>query len=263
MTLKIFFMGTTKLSYICVQKLISLGYELVGCASVPEIFQISYSPEGVKNINFFDFEGLAKELNIPCVAYNKENKLEFEILVRNLSPDLILVAGWYYHISNSIRRIPSKGVIALHASLLPKYRGGAPLVWAIINGEKETGVSLFYMDNGVDTGDIIGQSTFPIEDNDTIKDLLLKVEKSSENLLEHFLPLIEFGLAPSISQDNNKATVYPQRSPKDGLIDWSKSTEQIRNFIRAQTRPYPGAYTMINDKKVIIWDADIIDNQKV
>lgn len=179
--------------------------------------------------------------------------------VAQLQPDLTLVAGWYYMVGKDLRNVAPKGAIGLHGSLLPKYRGGAPLVWSMINGEEEGGISLFYLEDGVDAGDIIGQERFLIEDDDTIADSLVKLEEAGERLLERYLPLLAKGEAPRIPQNHSEATEFPQRSPADGEVDWSKSASEIRNFIRAQTRPYPGAFTHIAGKKVILWDVDVLE----
>jgi len=113
------------------------------------------------------------------------------------------------------------------------------------------------MDDGVDTGDIIGQGAFSIEETDTIREVLLKAENAALHLLEEFIPKMAEGTAPRVQQNHNEASIFHQRTPEDGLIDWTWEKEKIQNFIRAQTRPYPGAYTIIGDKKVTIWDAKI------
>ena len=162
-------------------------------------------------------------------------------------------------IPTKILAIPPLGCVGIHASLLPKYRGGAPLVWAMIHGERETGVTMFFFEKGMDSGDVIAQNRFRIEQEDTISDVLRKSKLASLSILTEFLPQIASGTAPRIPQDESQATYFPQRSPEDGRIDWSWSSEQIRNFIRAQTKPYPGAYTIVNDKKLIIWSADVVE----
>lgn len=250
-------MGATKFSRRCLQATLDAGCNVVGCATTPEIFRISYAPGGVRNVNYFDFAAEARALGIPCVPYDRNNTA-FLSEVKKLSPDLLLVAGWYYMVGRELRATAPLGAVGLHGSLLPKYRGGAPLVWTMIHGENKGGLSLFYLDDGVDTGDIIGQESFPIEENETIAHALAKMEDAAASLLGAYLPLLATGRAPRIPQDHNQATIFPQRTPNDGEIDWNKSPTEIRAFIRAQTRPYPGAYTRIGGKKVILWDADII-----
>lgn len=138
-----------------------------------------------------------------------------------------------------------------------EIQGGAPLVWAMINGERSAGTTLFFMDGGVDSGDIIAQRRFKIFKTDTIADVYKRANENALQMLEESLPLLEQGAVRRVPQDDSKATHFPQRFPEDGLINWSKPVSDIKNFIRAQTRPYPGAFTRINGKKVVIWDADI------
>jgi methionyl-tRNA formyltransferase len=256
--MRIVFFGATQLGYRCCRELVRMGEQVVGILSIPREFRISYSTKPVVNRTFRSFEPLASEHNIPLVyVTGKMSDPVYLETLRQWQPDFGLVVGWYYMVPRSIRQLFPRGVAGIHASLLPKYRGGAPLVWAIINGETQTGVSLFYFDDGVDTGDIIGQRSVAIAPADTIKTVLRKATLASVELVRELVPAIRRGTAPRIPQDHTAATSFPQRCPEDGLIDWNKDPQQIRNFIRAQTRPYPGAYTYINGKKVTIWDADI------
>lgn len=257
--MRIVFFGASELGYKCCEMLINRGHNVVGIFTIPKTFSISYSKDKpITNVLHKDFQSLGEEYRIP--VYSVEgNMASYYEKIKSLNPDFLLVIGWYYMIPKSIREIATKGCAGIHASLLPKYRGGAPLVWAIINGEKDTGISFFYFEDGVDDGDIIAQRSFPIEDNDTIADLLKKVEYSSLAVLEEYVPLIGQGKATRITQNNSLATYVPQRKPEDGEINWDWEPDRIKNFIRAQTKPYPGAYTVINRKKIIIWDADILE----
>jgi methionyl-tRNA formyltransferase len=257
--MRIIFFGCTKFSEILLKNLLLENHSIVGVFSIPEKFNISYSDAKVKNTNFADIKLIAKENNIlhyevDSVPGKKTSDYSLEIM--KLKPDVILVLGWYYMVPKSIRDIPKYGAWGIHASLLPEYAGGAPLVWSIINGEKKTGVTLFRMESGVDDGDIIAQESFPILDQDTIKEVYEKATISSIKILRQVLISSKVEFKP---QDKTKIKIYPQRSPEDGLIDWSWDIERIKNFIRAQTKPYPGAYTILNNKKITIWDADIVD----
>ncbi len=257
--MRVFLLGATRFSLRCLEAVREAGQEIVGCASTPEVFSISYAPGGVRNVNHVDFEAVARSHGFPAIPYRREAREEFRRAVAALQPDLLLAAGWYYLVDRRLRSVAPKGAVGLHGSLLPRYRGGAPLVWQIIRGEKTAGVTLFYLDDGVDTGDIVAAREFPIEERDTIADAMARMEAAAVELLREYLPRIAVGTAPRIPQDESRATVFPQRSPEDGEIDWSRPAEEIRNFIRAQTRPYPGAFTRIGGKKVIIWDADVLE----
>jgi methionyl-tRNA formyltransferase len=257
--MRVVFFGATDLGYHCCKAIIDNGHNVAGIFTIAQEFKISYSPNGpVKNYLFADFHSLGREYGIPVYTINGDLKDHYEQL-KSLEPDLLIAIGWYYMIPDRMLALASKGGFGAHASLLPKYRGNAPLVWAMINGEVETGVSLFYFADGVDTGDIIGQEKFEIDDSDTISDLLEKTKKAAIKLLKEYLPKVANDTAPRIPQDHSQATVFPKRSPEDGLIDWSWDSKRIRNFIRAQTKPYPGAFSYINGKKVIFWDADVLE----
>jgi methionyl-tRNA formyltransferase len=203
-----------------------------------------------------DFNGVASENNIPI--YILEEKMSESALlqeVRRWKPDLFVVVGWFHIVPKVIRDMAP--AVGIHASLLPKYRGGAPLVWAMINGEKRTGVTLFHMEEDVDSGDIIAQKHFDITQEDNIATMIEKAEMHSKELLKEYLPKIVDGSANRIRQDEAKATHYPQRSPEDGRIDWSWPKSRIEAFIRSQTKPYPGAFIDVGKYRVRIWDADI------
>ena len=173
--------------------------------------------------------------------------------VSKWNPGAFLVVGWYHMIPRRWRELaPAYG---LHASLLPDYSGGAPLVWAMINGEQKTGISFFQMDDGVDSGAIVGQAEEPILDRDTIETLYGRIEDRGLELLKTELPRLASGSADFLVQDESKRRVFPQRSPKDGWIDWMQDAVYIDRFIRAQTRPYPGAYTTLNGENLIVWAA--------
>ena len=256
--MRIVFFGCTKYSEEILIDLIDRKHQIIGIFSITKAFNISYSVKKVKNFNFADLSSIAKEKNIPFFIVDGENgkKLnDYEDIIRELNPDLLLVLGWYYMVPKNIRELANYGAWGIHASLLPNYAGGAPLVWAIIEGKKSTGVTLFRFEDGVDDGDIISQVEFNIEDNETIKEVYEKAIFNSKLILRSSLENIDN--VSYTKQDKTKIKIYAQRSPEDGLINWSESSKKIKDFIRAQTKPYPGAFTIINNKKVIIWDADI------
>lgn len=223
--------------------------------SIPQEFNISYSDKKVKNTNYADLKKIALKYDIlyhEVDSVDGKKTKDYEPIIKELNLDLILVLGWYYMLPKSTRELTKYGAWGIHASLLPNYAGGAPLNWAIINGEKETGVTLFRMEDGVDDGDIIAQKSFSIEYEDTIKEVYKKATIASKGiLLEVLLENIEN--IKFISQDKSKIKVFPQRKPDDGEIDLTKTSEEIYNFVRAQSNPYPGAFIKtIDGKKLII-----------
>jgi len=257
--MKTVFMGASSLGYACCERLLTKGANIVKIFTVPKEFNIVYKKgdlKTVKNVNYADFDELGKKYGIPVIEVSTKLS-DYEDLYLSLAPDFALAIGWYHMIPSSFLEVTPRGVAGIHGSLLPKYRGNAPLVWAMINGEEETGVSLFYFEKEVDSGDLIAQKKIPIVETDTISDLLEKAKLASVEILDENYPLLIANQITAVPQNHSEATEFPARSPKDGEIDWSWERRRIRDFIRAQTRPYPGAFTIINGKKVTIWDADV------
>ncbi|MCC6865837.1 MAG: methionyl-tRNA formyltransferase [Ignavibacteria bacterium] len=255
--MNIVFLGASTLGMQCCRQIVEKNLAKVcGIFTIPKNFNISYSDTPVENVNYADFHELGREFNIPVTEVTGKMN-DYYDNIKELNPDLIVVIGWYYKIPKSILKIAPKGCVGMHSSLLPKYRGGAPLVWSVINGESKTGLTFFYLDSGIDNGDIIAQNEIEINSNDNINDLLVKVKISAINIITQYIPLIAKNKAPRIKQDETLATYFPQRKPEDGLIDWNWDAKKIKDFIRAQTKPYPGAYTIINGKKITLWDAEV------
>ncbi len=257
--MKVVFLGSTKYSEALLLHLIEIGVELVAIASIPEHFSISYSDTPVRNTNFADLQHYSKQLNIPHFEVDsvKGKRLQdYSDALKVLNPDIILVLGWYYMLPKRVREIARLGAWGIHASLLPKYAGGAPLVWAMINGESTSGVTLFRFEDGVDDGDIIAQEAFEIEEVDTIKEVYNKATIVSKRILTKVFKTENFDFHP---QDKVEKQVFPQRSPDDGEIDLSWEKDRIFDFIRAQTNPYPGAFiSNSNGRKLFIKEIKIV-----
>lgn len=187
-----------------------------------------------------------------------KRKGDLQQALEETSPEVVFVASWYWLIDEAVLRLPPKGFIGFHASLLPKLRGNAPLVWALLQSESETGVSLFHLDGGMDTGDIVDQSVFPIGQRDTIGTLLEKTEQACRSLARQYAAPILHGTAPRHRQDSTYVSYGSKRLPEDGLIDWAWPASHIERFVRAQTRPYPGAFTHLPDgRRLTIWQASV------
>lgn len=167
--------------------------------------------------------------------------------IRELAPEVIFVVGFSQIIPPALLEIPPLGVIGFHSAVLPGRRGCSPLIWAMIDGLKETGVTMFYMDSGIDTGDVIGVEKFTIEDTDYAADVLEKANQATITLLRRYLDAVLEGTAPRQKQDDTLCTYTPKRGPADGEIDWSKPAQDIVNLIRALAPPYPRAHTFGGD----------------
>ena len=244
------------------KRVVFLGSKSMGLRCLWEIYRLS--PGSLSAVVTVDDSGDARSvlsdfrrfcLNQSILFYIAKRRQEAEKYIRQLSPDLCIVVGWYWLISQkNLASVPG-GFLGIHNSLLPKYRGGAPFNWAIMNGEKEIGISLFSLTDKMDAGDIWAQASMKLKDSHTISDVLKRMEPSAAGLFrKHYLDILKGRLTPS-PQDHSKATVGAQRRPEDGLIDWKKTSGEIYNFIRAQSRPYPGAFTFFKKKKLVIWKA--------
>jgi methionyl-tRNA formyltransferase len=172
----------------------------------------------------------------------------------------MVVMGWRTLISERVLSAARFGAVGLHESLLPAYRGFAPVNWAVINGESRTGVSLFYLTaTGVDNGDIVGQAGVPIGEADTAYEVYQRTARASLELLQdHFDRLLD-GTAPRTPQDEGLATYTCARMPDDGLIDWNWGTHVIHNLVRGLAHPYPGAFSYFGGKRYRIWSGRSVE----
>ncbi len=202
-----------------------------------------------------EFRAVAEEHGIPCFVTEKVNHEPYVSLLYKLQPDLIVSFFWKRLLSPELLKIPRLGAVNIHYALLPKYRGYAAINWAILNGEEEIGVTLHYMDAQADAGEIIAQEAISILPGETVTTLNEKATDCAVELVRRYLPLLETEKAPRIPQDEEKALYAFARVPSDGIIDWSQSVGRIHALIRAVNKPYPGAYTFFEGKKLFIWQA--------
>jgi methionyl-tRNA formyltransferase len=179
--------------------------------------------------------------------------------IRTLNPDYIFVVGWSELLSMELINIPKNGTIGFHPAKLPYNRGRSVIAWQIEEGYTETALTMFYYNNFPDGGDIIAQEIVKIEKNDYCSDVINKVEKATYNLIYAYFPLIRQGKAPQIKQNIGEGNFRRLRTNKDSQIDWNQNSEIIYNKIRAISTPYPGAETILLDKKMKIWRAEIVN----
>jgi methionyl-tRNA formyltransferase len=232
--------------YRCIEELLCQG------AEISLIFTHEDSP--TEQIWFSSVRELAEANKIPYLtsSINEPENIE---RVRQIAPDFLL--SFYYRnmIKPELLEIPTRGALNLHGSYLPKYRGRVPVNWAVINGETETGATLHYMVAKPDAGDIVDQEKVAIAFTDTAHDVFGKVNEAAVTVLRRAWPRLVDGSADRIPMDLAAGSYFGGRKPEDGRIDWTKSAVQIYNLIRGVTHPYPGAFTELNGKKLIIWSA--------
>ena len=245
--------------YECLKVLIDSKEETVAV--------VTHEDDPKEEIWFQSVAELARQHHLPVYTPSSPNTPGFIDLIRKLAPDLIL--SFYYRriLSRELLAIPRLGGINLHGSLLPKYRGRSPVNWVLVNGESETGVTLHYMVEKADAGDIIAQRRVLIDREDTALSLFRKMTVAAAKLLKETYPLIKAGTAPRTPQDSQSASTFGGRRPEDGKITWESPAFSIYNLIRAVTHPYPGAFTFHNGRKLYIWAANVngqeIGNVKV
>ena len=247
-------------------KTVVFAYHSIGCEGIRALLAQGFDIAAIfthrddpgEQVWFESVAELAVEHQIPIYAPDDVNHPMWEAKIRELQPDIIF--SFYYRrmIGSAILDIPKAGGLNLHGSLLPAYRGRCPVNWVLINGETRTGVTLHYMTEKADAGDIVAQKSVIIEDDDTAKRLHRKLAFATFELLTETLPQIAAGTAPRQPQSEQGASYFGGRRPADGLIDWNQSATAIRNLIRAVTHPYPGAFSYIGQRKCLLWSARVV-----
>ncbi|OAO19713.1 methionyl-tRNA formyltransferase [Mammaliicoccus lentus] len=252
---KIVFMGTPDFSTGVLEMLIQ-EYDVIAVVTQPD------RPVGRKKIlTPPPVKKVALEHNIPVYQPEKlNNSSELEEII-NLKPDLIVTAAFGQLLPKSLLDAPKHKAINVHASLLPKYRGGAPIHYAVMNGEKKTGITIMYMAEKLDAGNIISQDEVEILENDTVGEVHDKLATLGTELLKKTLPTIFNGTNDSIVQDDSLATFASNISREDERIDWTKDAQTIHNHIRGLS-PWPVAYTTMDDKNLKLWRSEIVENVK-
>ncbi|GIM31952.1 methionyl-tRNA formyltransferase [Paraclostridium bifermentans] len=251
--MKIVFMGTPEFAVPCLQKIIDEGHEVLAVVTQPD------KPKGRgKKLAMPPVKELALKYDIPVYQPLKAREESFVDTLKEMNPELIVVVAFGQILPKSILDIPKYGCVNVHASLLPRYRGAAPLNWVIINGEEKTGVTTMYMDEGLDTGDMILKSEIPLDDEITAGELHDKMMIDGAKVLKETIDLIEKGKAPREKQSNENTCYSPIMNKSLGNIDWNKSAIDIHNLVRG-INPWPSAYTTYEGQTMKIWKTKVID----
>lgn len=210
-----------------------------------------------------DLAAIAQEHGIPVQRVRHINEPGVIDWARALAPDLLIVLGWTQLLNQQWLSLPGIAPIGCHASLLPKYRGRAPINWAIINGETETGNTLLVLAPGADEGQIIAQRRIPIGPDDDCGTLYARVAECTVDMLAEALAQIRSGGLVSRPQPADGASVMPQRRQEDGIIDWTLPAPRLHDWVRALTHPYPGAFTTLPDGDTLwVWRARAVPDSE-
>ena len=246
-------------------KAIVLAYHNIGCRGLEALLQQGFEIAAVfthaddpnENTWFESVAELAARRGLPVFAPEDINHPLWVKKIAALKPDILF--SFYYRnlVKAEILSLPPRGCLNLHGSLLPAYRGRCPINWVLVNGETETGVSLHYMTPKPDEGDVVAQQRIAIEEADTAWTLHQKAADASAQLLAEILPSLRDGKAPRMPQDPAKVSYFGGRKPADGEVHWDQTATQVRNLVRAVTRPYPGAFSFIGNRKCFFWSVTV------
>lgn len=241
--IKVIFFGNSSLILDC----------LIKNSTVQSVF---CQPLDKNNASLVEIQKITGKYSIPFYQSEKKELYNHISYIKKLNPDLIVVCGYKYIIPSEIFNIPKYRTINIHPSYLPNYRGQHVVNWAIVNGETETGITIHFIDEGIDTGDIIVQKKVPILFEDSASTLHDRIYHEAYDLLKQiFERITSEGMLHATKQDNSKASYFRPRNPEDGLIDWNRDGIEVYNLIRALVKPWPGACSYIKDKKIIFWSA--------
>ncbi|MCR5671871.1 MAG: methionyl-tRNA formyltransferase [Butyrivibrio sp.] len=255
--MKIIFMGTPDFARSALEKIIEAGHEVLLAVTQPD------KPKGRSGqLQISEVKACALEHNIPVFQPERIKLPENVAELKKYDADIYVVAAFGQILSKEILDIPRLGCVNIHASLLPKYRGAAPIQQAIIDGEKETGVTIMQMAAGMDTGDILLQRALPISDDETGGGLFDKLSALGGELIVEVLPLIERGELTAIPQDEEKATKCGKLSKDMGIMDFSRDAASLCNLVRG-LNPWPSAFTHLNGKVLKIWKAAVLTDEQV
>ena len=256
--LRIVFMGTPDFAEKSLEKVYEAGYEIEAVVTNPD----KPKGRGMKLIPS-PVKQYAEEKGIKVLQPLKvKNNDEFINEIKRINPDVICVVAYGKILPKELLDIPKLGCINVHGSLLPKYRGAAPIQWAVLNGDKKTGITTMYMDVGMDTGDMILKEETEIGDNETTGELWNRLSVIGGNLLVKTLKLIEEGKAPREKQGEN-FTLAPMLNKGMAKIDWQNQTaEGIKNLVRG-LNPIMGAYSFLNEKKIKFWKVEILNESEL
>ena len=251
----IVFLGTPDFAVPSLKALVENGYNVKAVFTQPD------RPKGRGNkMQFSPVKEYALSQGIPVYQPDKIRKEENARILKELKPDLMITAAFGQILSEENLQSAPLGCVNVHGSLLPCYRGSSPIQWAVINGEKVTGITTMYTDIGVDCGDIILQRTLEIGENETAGELFDRLMYLGAEVLIDTVKLIESGTAPRTKQDHSKATHYPMLNKEMGNIDFSRSSSEIKNLVRG-LNPWPVAWTRCGDDIIKIYSVSVLDEK--
>lgn len=253
--MKVVVIGAVDSTKTLIEEMMNFNIEIAMIFSLDE--SISKDISG-----YYPLHEFAEIHGLPYKKYIKINDMENLEIIREIEPDYVFAVGFSQLVSKRLMDIPKYGVIGCHPAPLPKYRGRAVIVWQMLLGVQESKVTMFRIDEGIDSGDIIDQEPYLINEEDYAADVLKKADIALVRLYRRVLSMLVNGTCTFKRQDHSQATYCLKRVPEDGLIDWNVTGNEIIRLIRAVSRPYPGAYSYYDGKhKIIFWRAHLEKNE--
>ncbi len=246
---KIVFIGSVEISFHALD-------ELINREVLPILVVTLRQDLAHRHSDYYDLSELATANNIPVLHVNNINEPDSVIHIKKLFPDYIFIIGWSQLVGSELLSLPRRSCIGFHFAKLPRNRGRGAIPWVILNQETETAVTLMHLDEGMDSGDIVIQHDIPIASDETSQQLYEKVCAGLREMMVAIAGWLKSGKQlPATPQDHAQATYLAKRTADDGWIDWLKPANQIERLIRAAGKPYPGAFTVYKDQKLVIWEA--------
>ena len=244
-------------------KVVFITHNEVGLACLTELNELGADIQAVytrdsdeKISDQVELELFTERANVSLHRVSSVNTEAVKSQIQEYAPDMLFVIGWSRLVEQDVLNIPSVAAVGMHPAPLPRGRGRAPIAWSLIKGLEETALSFFHLEEEADAGDIIGQKRIPIDRADDAASLYEKIVDGAGELIEEYYPQFEAGVVRREPQDETQATWWPKRDPHHGLIEWTKPPQEIYNWIRGQTRPYPGAFSYLDNQKITVWGAN-------
>ncbi len=250
--MKILLIGGVEFSLHCLQQVLQAGGKVVG------VITLELDRAGLHS-DFCDLGPFCADQDIPCHRVKNINNAESMDLIRHIAPDIIFIFGWSQLVKKPLLELPPLGCIGTHPALLPRNRGRHPLIWALVEGLSESGLTFFYLDEGADSGDILWQKPFPILLDDNAGTLYVKIKQLATEAIHEFIPQLQQRRAPRIPQDHSLASYWRKRGESDGEVDWTQPSLTIYNLIRALTHPYCAAHTFVASQRLLLWKSALPD----
>lgn len=250
--MKIIVVGAVESTAVAIEQMCMQGIVPAAIITLPKQKQALHS-------DYVDLSDIAACHGIDILEEADVNTQKCIDAVARISPDFIFVIGWSRLVKEQFRNLASKGVLGYHPTLLPKMRGRAALAWTILLDVRHTGGTLFWIDEGIDSGNIAVQKSFDMEGTEYLADLYARQMEALSLMIQDLVNSLKAGQIPAERQDHGQATYLALRRPSDGLIDWTCDAEEIQRAIRAVSKPYPGAFSYLDGAIIRIWRARVVD----